>query len=39
LLGVRLSATTYGRVDDRQFCRIVLWLLTAGGVLTVANLS
>ncbi len=39
VLGVWLGVKAYGRVDDRQFRRIVLWLLLAsGGVLTATNL-
>ena len=39
VLGVWLGVKAYGRVDDRQFRLIVLWLLLAsGGVLTVTNL-
>jgi len=39
VLGVWLGVKAYGRVDDRQFRRIVLWLLLASGVvLTVTNL-
>lgn len=39
LLGVWLGAKAYGRVDDRQFRLLVLWLLLASGVvLTVSNL-
>lgn len=39
LLGVWLGVRAYGRLDDRQFRRIVLWLLLAsGGVLTITNL-
>jgi uncharacterized membrane protein YfcA len=39
ILGVWLGVKAYGRVDDRQFRGIVLWLLLAsGGVLTVTNL-
>jgi uncharacterized membrane protein YfcA len=39
ILGVWLGVKAYGRVDDRQFRLIVLWLLlTSGGVLTVTNL-
>lgn len=39
VLGVWLGVKTYGRVDDAQFRRIVLWLLFASGVvLSVANL-
>lgn len=39
-LGVWLGVKTYGRVDDHQFRRIVLWLLLiSGGVLTASNLS
>lgn len=39
MLGVWLGVKTYGRVDDIQFRRIVLWLLFASGVvLTVSNL-
>lgn len=39
VLGVWLGLKTYGHVDDRQFRRIVLWLLLASGfVLTISNL-
>ena len=39
VLGVWLGVKAYGRVDDRQFRRIVLWLLlTSGGVLIATNL-
>lgn len=39
LLGVWLGLRSYGRLDDRQFRRLVLWLLLASGaVLTVSNL-
>ena len=39
VLGVWLGVRAYGRIDDRQFRRIVLWLLLAsGGVLTATNL-
>ena len=39
MLGVWLGVKAYGRVDDRQFRLIILWLLLAsGGVLTVTNL-
>ena len=39
VLGVWLGVKAYGRVDDRQFRLIVLWLLLASGsVLAVANL-
>ncbi len=39
LLGAWLGARTYGRIDERQFRLLVLWLLLASGVtLTVANL-
>ena len=38
LLGAWLGARCYGRVDDRQFRVIVLWLLFASGVtLTLSN--
>jgi len=37
--GVWLGVKAFGRVDDRQFRLIILWLLLAsGGVLTVTNL-
>jgi len=40
VLGVWLGVRAYGRVDDRQFRHIVLWLLLASGtVLTATNLS
>ena len=39
VLGVWLGVRAYGRVDDRQFRLIVLWLLLASGiVLTATNL-
>lgn len=39
VLGVWVGVKAYGRVDDRQFRRIVLWLLLAsGGVLVATNL-
>ncbi|MCK4868060.1 MAG: sulfite exporter TauE/SafE family protein [Alphaproteobacteria bacterium] len=39
VLGVWLGIKAFGRVDDRQFRLIILWLLLAsGGVLTVTNL-
>jgi uncharacterized membrane protein YfcA len=38
LIGARIGILSYGRVNDRQFRRIVLWLLFASGVtLTVSN--
>ncbi len=38
-LGVWLGVQTYGRVDDAQFRRIVLWLLfVSGAAMTVTNL-
>ena len=38
LLGVWLGLKGYGRVNDRQFRSIVLWLLLGSGlVLTVSN--
>ncbi len=38
VLGVWLGVKAYGRVDDRQFRRVVLWLLLASGaVLTATN--
>lgn len=40
VLGVWLGVKAYGRVDDRQFRRLVLWLLLASGILlTATNLS
>ncbi len=40
LLGVWLGVKVYGRVDDRQFRRLVLWLLLASGsVLVATNLA
>lgn len=40
VFGVWLGVKAYGRVDDRQFRRIVLWLLLAsGGLLIATNLS
>ncbi len=39
ILGVYLGLRMYGRVNDRQFRVLVLWLLLASGVvLTVSNL-
>lgn len=39
LLGAWLGAKSYGRIDDRQFRYLVLWLLLASGlVLTFLNL-
>jgi uncharacterized membrane protein YfcA len=39
LIGVWLGLRSYGRLDDRQFRALVLWLLLASGlVLTVSNL-
>ncbi|MEN8195448.1 MAG: TSUP family transporter, partial [Pseudomonadota bacterium] len=39
VLGVWLGVKAFGRVDDRQFRLIILWLLLAsGGVLTVTSL-
>lgn len=39
MLGVWFGTKAYGRIDDRQFRIIVLWLLLgSGGVLTVTNL-
>lgn len=39
LLGARLGARAYGRIDDRQFRRIILWLLFCSGLaLAAANL-
>ncbi len=38
-LGAWLGHRVYGRIDDRQFRRLVLWLLMASGLaLTVTNL-
>ncbi len=38
-LGAWLGHLVYGRIDDRQFRRLVLWLLLASGAaLTVSNL-
>ncbi len=40
ILGAYLGIRTYGRVNDRQFRFLVLWLLLASGmVLTVSNLT
>jgi len=40
VLGVWFGVRAYGRVDDRQFRHIVLWLLLVSGtVLTATNLS
>jgi hypothetical protein len=39
ILGVWLGLKSYGRLDDRQFRKLVLWLLLASGlVLTASNL-
>ncbi len=39
ILGVWLGLKSYGRLDDRQFRALVLWLLLASGaVLTASNL-
>ena len=39
LLGAFLGIRLYGRVNDRQFRAVVLWLLLASGiVLMVSNL-
>jgi uncharacterized membrane protein YfcA len=39
ILGVWLGVKAFGRVDDRQFRLIILWLLLAsGGVLTATSL-
>ncbi len=39
LLGVWAGVKTYGRIDERQFRLLVLWLLLASGAtLTVSNL-
>ena len=39
MLGVWLGFRSYGRLDDRQFRALVLWLLLASGtVLTASNL-
>ena len=37
LLGARLGAKSYGRVDDRQFRNIVLWLLFASGLTLILS--
>jgi hypothetical protein len=34
-VGTGLGLALYGRLDDAQFRRIVLWLLLASGVLLV----
>jgi uncharacterized membrane protein YfcA len=40
LLGVWLGLRSYGRLDERQFRNLVLWLLLASGaVLTMSNLT
>jgi uncharacterized membrane protein YfcA len=40
VLGTFLGIRTYGRVNDRQFRALVLWLLLVSGmVLTVSNLT
>ena len=39
LIGVWIGINAYGRVDERQFRLIVLWLLLASGAtLTLSNL-
>lgn len=39
VLGVWFGVKTYGRIDDRQFERVILWLLlTSGTVLIATNL-
>lgn len=37
ILGVRLGLRTYGRVDNRQFRQIILWLLLASGIVLTAR--
>ena len=40
ILGAFLGIRTYGRVNDQQFRKLVLWLLLVSGiVLTVSNLT
>jgi uncharacterized protein len=40
ILGAFLGIRTYGKVNDQQFRKLVLWLLLASGmVLTVSNLT
>lgn len=40
ILGALLGIHTYGKVNDQQFRKLVLWLLLASGmVLTVSNLT
>jgi len=40
ILGTFLGIRTYGKVNDQQFRKLVLWLLLASGmVLTVSNLA
>ena len=40
IVGAFLGVRVYGRVDDRQFRALVLWLLLASGiVLMVSNLG
>ena len=40
ILGTFLGIRTYGKVNDHQFRKLVLWLLLASGmVLTVSNLA
>ena len=36
-LGVWLGMKAYGRVDDRQFRRIVLWLLLLSGSALIGS--
>ena len=37
LLGVWLGLRSYGRLDDRQFRNLVLWLLLASGVVLAGS--
>lgn len=37
IVGVRLGLRTYGRVDNRQFRQIILWLLLASGIVLTAR--
>ena len=40
ILGAFLGIRTYGKVNDQQFRKLVLWLLLASGmVLTVSNIA
>ncbi len=37
VLGVWFGVRTYGRIDDRQFERVILWLLLASGTVLIAT--